>query len=360
MSEFSQTNSKLIAIVNERTEKYVETFIDKKRGSTIVSSEIDTSSLPGFISKHNGKVRDVYVCDNLVIIVSTDRQSAFDRALASVPYKGQVLNLVSNWWFEQTKNIVPNHILANPPHPSITIARKCFVFPVEFIMRGYISGTTSTSMWTNYAKGVRKYCGHILPDSLTKNMKLFSNLLTPTTKDDVHDELTSAEEIVSTGRMTLEDWTLCASYAHSIFDFSQKLSLEKGLILVDTKYEFGKDELGNIFLIDEIQTPDSSRYWIAESYESRMASGEEPENIDKEFLRRWYIQNCDPYQDEVLPQAPASLINELSRRYIMLYETITGQEFPFDEEAAATCKSEQAVIAEALQKYFAALPTAGK
>jgi phosphoribosylaminoimidazole-succinocarboxamide synthase len=160
------------------------------------------------------------------------------------------------------------------PHPNITIGKKCTVFPVEFVMRGYITGSTSTSMWTNYAKGVRNYCGHMLLDGLIKNQKLDAIKLTPTTKDDVHDELISAGEVVSSGRMSQQDWDVCASYAHKLFAFGQEKSLEKGLILVDTKYEFGKDDEGNIFLIDEIQTPDSSRYWIADTYEARMAAGE--------------------------------------------------------------------------------------
>lgn len=180
--------------------------------------------------------------------------------------------MTSNWWFDLTKDLIPNHIIASP-HPNITICKKCSVFPVEFVVRGYITGTTSTSMWTNYAKGVRNYCGHILPDNLKKNQKLDQILLTPTTKDDTHDELISAEEIVQSGRMTQADWDVCSNYALKLFEFSQKVALERGLLLVDTKYEFGRDcETGEILLIDEIQTPDSSRYWIAHSYQERMDS----------------------------------------------------------------------------------------
>lgn len=180
--------------------------------------------------------------------------------------------MTSNWWFNQTKDLIPNHIIASP-HPNITICRKCTVFPVEFVVRGYITGTTSTSMWTNYAKGVRDYCGHQLPDNLQKNQKLEKNLLTPTTKDDTHDELISAEEIVRSGRMTQEDWDICSNYALTLFEKSQQIALGKGLLLVDTKYEFGRDcETGKILLIDEIQTPDSSRYWLEHSYQERFDS----------------------------------------------------------------------------------------
>lgn len=209
-------------------------------------------------------------------------------------------------------------------------------------MRGYITGTTSTSMWTNYNKGVRNYCGHILPEGLVKNQKLDSNKLTPTTKDE-HDELISAEEIVASGRMSKEDWDICANYAEKLFAYSQNKAKEAGLILVDTKYEFGKDCNGNVVLIDEIQTPDSSRYWIETSYQSRFDANQEPENIDKEFLRKWYVSNCDPYKDETLPDAPRELVLELSRRYIMIYELLTMNKFDFNNSRT---------ISEALQSYF--------
>jgi phosphoribosylaminoimidazole-succinocarboxamide synthase len=292
-------------------------------------------------------VRDVYCCGEKVVIVATNRQSAFDRHLASIPFKGGVLNMTSAWWFDQTKHIVPNHVISCP-HASVMIGKKCTVFPIEFVMRGYITGSTSTSLWTHYKQGVRKYCGHVLPDGLEKNQILERNLLTPTTKDAVHDELISAEEIVTSGRMTQEDWDVAARYAHELFAFSQKKAAERGMILVDTKYEFGKDAEGNIVLLDEIQTPDSSRYWIASSYRDRIAAGQEPENVDKEFLRLWFAANCDPYKDETLPDAPAELVNELSRRYIMLYEVITGEKFDFSK-ALGSLEEVQAAVVHAMQ-----------
>jgi phosphoribosylaminoimidazole-succinocarboxamide synthase len=228
-------------------------------------------------------------------------------------------------------------------------------------MRGYITGTTSTSMWTHYAKGVRQYCGHNLPDGMKKNQKLKTNLLTPTTKDDTHDELISADEILSRNIMSAADWEVCSNYAQILFNFSQQKALEKGLILVDTKYEFGKDEAGNILLIDEIQTPDSSRYWISETYQHKFGGDLEPDNIDKEFLRKWFVERCDPYNDVTLPEAPSELITELSRRYstvkffqmiyiafryILLYEIITGEKFRFHSGNESELKS---IVLQAIQ-----------
>ncbi|CAM9969236.1 unnamed protein product, partial [Heterosigma akashiwo] len=317
----------------EKTNSYLEK-IDAARAFCLTNTEVPGDSLPGFQQKYVGKVRDVYRCEGCQILVSTDRQSAFDRNLASIPFKGQVLNLTSQWWFEQTKDFVPNHVVSTPD-PNVVVGKKCTVFPVEFVMRGYMTGSTGTSIWMNYSKGVREYCGHQLPEGLVRNQKLADNLLTPTTKDDTHDELISAAQVVESGRMTQEEWDVCAGYAHALFQFGQTKAAEQGFILVDTKYEFGKDSDGNILLIDEIHTPDSSRYWISSSYEARIAEGKEPENIDKEFLRLWFKENCDPYNDPELPEAPAPLVNEVSRRYIMLYEMITGQEFQFPADAAA-------------------------
>ena len=309
------------------TPEYLSRIADKV-DHTLTRTSLDTSSVSvSFESRQEGKVRDVYKCQDCVVIVATDRQSAFDRQLASIPYKGRVLNQTSLWWFHKTAHLVPNHVIATGSgsgstsaavHPNITIGRKCAVFPIEFVMRGYLTGSTSTSVWTNYNKGVRLYCGHTLPEGMVKNQQLSGgNLLTPTTKDDLHDELISGAEIVSSGRMTQEDYDICAAYSHALFAYSQQVASERGLILVDTKYEFGKTAEGHILLVDELQTPDSSRYWIAASYAARMAASPplEPENVDKEFLRRWYAERCDPYKDEVLPAAPRELVCELSRRY---------------------------------------------
>ncbi len=283
-----------------------------------------------FGQRYQGKVRDTYDTGDKLILITTDRQSAFDKVLASVPYKGQVLNLTSTWWFEKTEHIVPNHLIA-VPHPNVMIAKKCEVFPIEFVVRGYITGTTSTSLWTQYNKGVRNYCGIDLPQGLQKNQRLAMPLLTPTTKDKEHDRPISPAEIIAEGWMKKEDWEEASAAAMALFNYGTNVAAEHGLILVDTKYELGRDPSGRIVLVDEIHTPDSSRYWLKDSYEARFAEQKEPENIDKEFLRLWFIEHCDPYKDAVLPQAPKELIVTLASRYIQLYEMITGRAFSFTD-----------------------------
>ena len=281
-------------------------------------------------TKKTGKVRDQYDLGDKIALITTDRQSAFDRVLASIPFKGQVLNLTSAWWFEQTKHIIDNQVI-DIPDPNVTLAKKCKVFPIEFVVRGYITGSTSTSLWTVYNNGDREYCGNILEEGLVKNQKLDENMLTPTTKEEHHDRPISPEDIVKEGWMSQEDWDYCSNKALELFSFGQEKAADHGMILVDTKYEMGKDSDGNIVLIDEIHTPDSSRYWIADTYDERMKDGKEPQNIDKEFLRLWFVDNCDPYNDDELPDAPEDLVTELSSRYIYLYETITGGLFPFPD-----------------------------
>lgn len=284
--------------------------------------------------KYQGKVRDTYDLGDKLVLITTDRQSAFDRVLASVPFKGQVLNLTSAWWFEQTESIIPNHVIVIPD-PNVTIAKKCTVFPIEFVVRGYITGTTSTSLWTQYQNGVRNYCGHALSEGLQKNQRLDKPLLTPTTKQEHHDRPISPLEIIQEGWMTEEDWEIASHAAMRLFEFGVETAKRNGLILVDTKYEMGKDAEGNIVLIDEIHTPDSSRYWLASSYEQRFLQKLEPENIDKEFLRLWFAKECDPYHDKELPVAPDDLIVTLSSRYIQLYEMITGNTFKFPDASNA-------------------------
>lgn len=283
-----------------------------------------------FGKKYQGKVRDTYDLDNKLLLITTDRQSAFDRVLASVPFKGQVLNLISAWWFEKTEHIIPNHVIAIPD-PNVTLAKKCDVFPIEFVMRGYITGTTSTALWTQYEKGVRNYCGNALPEHMRKNQRLSKPIITPTTKDNNHDRPISPEEIIAEGWMSLKDWERAEEAAFKLFAFGTEVALKNNLILVDTKYEMGKDAEGNIVLVDELHTPDSSRYWLADSYEKNFSKNLEPEYIDKEFLRLWFKDHCDPYNDKVLPEAPQELIAELSNRYIKLFELITGNKFYYPD-----------------------------
>ena len=324
----------------ESTEHYKDR-IKAETNNTLIKTALPT----GF--KKTGKVRDQYDLDDKIALITTDRQSAFDRVLASIPFKGQVLNLTSAWWFEQTKHIIPNHVISIPD-PNVTLAKKCDVFPIEFVVRGYITGSTSTSLWTVYNNGDREYCGNVLPEGLKKNQKLETNMLTPTTKEEHHDRPIAPNEIINEGWMTKEDWSKCSQKALELFTFGQKKATDNGMILVDTKYEMGRDKAGNIVLIDEIHTPDSSRYWIANTYDKRIASGQEPQNIDKEFLRIWFVNNCDPYNDEILPNAPEELVTELSSRYIYLYETITGGLFPFPDPG----KSIQDRIIKNLNDYM--------
>jgi phosphoribosylaminoimidazole-succinocarboxamide synthase len=281
-------------------------------------------------AKYPGKVRDTYeVGDGRLLLLTTDRQSGFDRLLGAIPFKGQVLNRTSLYWFEQTRGIIGNHVLSSP-HANALIARKCKVLPIEFVVRGYMTGSTDTSIWTQYQKGVRNYCCHALPEGMKKNEPLPKNIVTPTTKEKEHDRPITAEEIVAEGWLTQQQWDFCSAKTLELFAFGQKLAAERGLILVDTKYEFGVTSEGEILLIDEIHTPDSSRYWLADSYAERLAAGQEPNMIDKEFFRLWFRDRCDPYKDAELPVPPPELIAELAARYIQLFEKITGLTFEPD------------------------------
>ncbi len=294
--------------------------------------------------KYTGKVRDVYIQPNRVIMVSTDRYSAFDRNLALIPCKGQVLTQISKFWFEQTKDIVPNHVM-DFPDPNVVVGKKCTVLPVEMVVRGYITGVTGTSTWTLYQKGQRDFGDFVLPEGMKKNQKLEKTVLTPTTKHEAHDRPLTSKMILEEKIMTPEVWQKVSNIALKLFARGQKVALERGLILVDTKYEFGITEDGEIMLVDEIHTPDSSRYWQVATYKERIEQGLEPENFDKEFLRLWFKNNCDPYKDEKLPEAPRDMVTELSRRYVKICEQITG--VPFEVETGDMGKR----IENNLKKY---------
>ncbi|EKD76080.1 MAG: hypothetical protein ACD_43C00231G0004, partial [uncultured bacterium] len=303
-------------------------MIDRERIKQQLNNCLTETHFERLGKKYNGKVRDTYDAGDRLILITTDRQSAFDRILAAIPFKGQVLNQVSLFWFDQTKDIVPNHVLASPD-PNVLIAKKCTVFPIEFVVRGYLSGVTVTAAWTAYNKGEREFCGNHLPDGMKKNQAFAEPIITPTTKSDTHDEKISAAEVVQKGLMTQTQWDTCAKYTLALFKRGQEIAQQHGLILVDTKYEFGQLPDGTIIVVDEIHTPDSSRYWIAKSYAEKFSRNEEPENIDKEFLRLWFRNHCDPYKDKEIPAAPAELVVELAARYIQLYEMITGREFVY-------------------------------
>ncbi|MBN2087183.1 phosphoribosylaminoimidazolesuccinocarboxamide synthase [Candidatus Peregrinibacteria bacterium] len=311
-----------------------------------LKNTLTKTDFQGVNSVYKGKVRDTYEKDGKYILVTTDRQSAFDRILASVPFKGSVLNLFSAFWFEKTKDIIDNHLISIPD-PNIAIVKKVTILPVEVVVRGYITGTTDTSAWVNYKNGERLFCGVQLPEGMKKNQKFDTPIITPTTKEEKHDAKISRDEIISKGLVSEENWNKVEKAALAIFQRGQEIAAEKGFILVDTKYEFGLDEMGNVILADEVHTPDSSRYWIADTYEERFNAGEEPQNFDKEFLRIWFVEHCDPYNDEVLPDAPDELVEELSYRYIDIYEKLTGKEFKYNADMPIHER-----IQKSLNQYF--------
>lgn len=281
--------------------------------------------------KYTGKVRDVYDQGDRLVLVTTDRHSSFDRIIAHVPHKGQVLNQISEFWCRKTEDIVPNHILAIPD-PNVTIAKKYKTVAVEAVVRGYMTGVTDTSLWTHYQKGKRDFGNFKLPDGMKKNQRLLRPVFTPSTKQDTHDRTLSPQELVNEGHVSREMIDQVEKVAIALYSRGAEIAQKRGLILVDTKYEFGVDDSGKLVLIDEIHTPDSSRYWQLDSYEERMEKGEEPQYFDKEFLRLWFKENSDPYNDATLPEAPQELVDELQARYIRMYEQITGEAFKPGEE----------------------------
>jgi phosphoribosylaminoimidazole-succinocarboxamide synthase len=278
--------------------------------------------------KESGKVRDSYsLADGRRLIVTTDRLSAFDRVLACVPYKGQVLNQLAAWWFEQTSRIVPNHAIT-VPDPNALLAREAVPFPVEVIVRGYITGVTTTALWYRYDLGEREIYGYRFPDGLRKNQALPEPIVTPTTKGGPtgHDERLTCAQVVSDGYLDASTWNRVLSAALAVFRQGQSAARRAGLILVDTKYEFGRSPDGRVMLIDEMHTPDSSRFWKADTYASRFDAGEEPESFDKEFVRLAYAEKG--YRGDGEPPAmPDDLWVFASLRYIRLYEMLTGMPF---------------------------------
>lgn len=301
--------------------------IDQFSATLLHDALVETDCLPG---RRSGKVRDLYREGDRLAIVSTDRLSAFDRPVTSIPLKGRILNLLSAWWFAETSPILGNHLLS-VPHPNVTIARACEPLPLEFVVRGYLTGSTSTSLWTHYREGRREYCGHRLPDGLRKNDPLPEPIVTPTTKDADGDEPISGDEAVRRGLIDAPTWERASAAALELFRFGSGVAADAGYVLADTKYEMGTGPGGTLLLVDEIHTPDSSRFWKAASLPGRLARGEEPESADKEFLRLWFADRCDPYRDEELPAAPDELRLELTRRYFTLYSALTGgHEIPFD------------------------------
>ncbi len=306
-----------------------------------VPNTLTDVDLVGFGEKTNGKVRDIYANGDERILITTDRVSAFDRVLGAIPFKGQVLNQLSAWWFEQTRDIVPNHLVALPD-PNVTIGKEAQPLPVEVIVRGFITGVTSTSLWTLYQQGERKPYGLTLPEGLQKNDPLPQPVITPTTKatGGAHDERLTRDEIIGGGLVDETLWQQVEEAAITVFLKGQAVAKQAGLVLVDTKYEFGLID-GKLALIDEIHTPDSSRYWIADVY----GADGEPESFDKEFLRRWFVQQG--YRGEGTPPTmPPEFIAQVALRYITAYEKLTGAAFepgemPYGERIARNLETYQ-------------------
>ncbi len=278
--------------------------------------------------KYAGKVRDCYTTnDGRRIIVVSDRISAFDRGLGTLPLKGQILNHVARFWFEATKHIAPNHVISTPD-PNVMIGVECTPLPVEMVVRAYLTGTTSTSIWVHYARGERTFCGHKLPDGMKRHQVLPEVIVTPSTKapHGSHDISASREEILKQTGMSEADFDRAAEMALALFREGQRLCAERGLILVDTKYEFGKTPDGHIVVIDEIHTPDSSRYWFESSYRERFEAGQDPESFDKEYVRR-YLAGVGFTGDGPIPHIPDEVRVEASLRYVRAVEQITGAPF---------------------------------
>lgn len=314
---------------------------------------LDDATIPELPNHYRGKVRDNYdLPDGRRLIIATDRLSAFDRNIAAVPFKGQVLTQIARFWFDHTADLCPNHVI-DYPDPNVLLCQRLDILPIEVVVRDYLAGTTATSVWSMYNCGRRDIYGLRFPEGLRENEKLPQTLITPTTKapDGEHDEPVSSAEIVDRGLLTAAQWREVSERALALFARGREIAKGRGLILVDTKYEFGLDRDGHILLADEIHTPDSSRYWFAESYPARFAACEPPDSFDKDFLRRWVAARVDPYRDPI-PPIPREVIAEAARIYISVFETITGQSF-------AVAQPERPVLERIranLRRYFCSRP----
>jgi phosphoribosylaminoimidazole-succinocarboxamide synthase len=293
-----------------------------------LDSILREATIPELPNHYRGKVRDNYdLPGGKRILIASDRLSAFDIILTAIPLKGQVLTQIARFWFDATRDICPNHVIEYPD-PNVVVGRHLKILPVEIVVRDYLAGTTSTSILSMYKAGRREMYGTRFPDGLRENQKLPQTIITPTTKaaDGGHDEPLTAAEILERGLLSKAQWQTVSERALALFARGREIAARHGLILVDTKYEFGLTEDGQILLADEIHTPDSSRYWFQASYESRLAAGERPESFDKDFVRTWVTARCDPYKDKI-PEIPREVILEAARIYISAYEMITGQRF---------------------------------
>jgi phosphoribosylaminoimidazole-succinocarboxamide synthase len=312
--------------------------------------DAEFKELPNF---YRGKVRDAYdLPDGRRLLIATDRQSAFDQVLAAVPYKGQVLTQTARYWFEVTEEICPNHVV-DYPDPNVAAVKKLDMLPIEMVVRDYLTGSTETSIWPMYERGERLLYGHQFSDGLRKNQKLPETIITPTTKAEQgeHDAPITEAEILETGLISEAHWRELLEKSLGLFAKGRELAARQGLILVDTKFEFGLDETGRIVVADEILTPDSSRYWVADSYMARFESGENPESLDKEFLRLWVSAQCDPYNDPI-PEIPVETLIEFSDKYIKLFELVTGRKFEKPAEDISAQDRIQQALSNYLPNYF--------
>ena len=300
--------------------------------ATYLDNILSDATIPELPNHYRGKVRDNYdLPDGRRIIIATDRLSAFDRIITAIPFKGQVLTQIARFWFDATSEICPNHVIEYPD-PNVLVCRRLDIMPVEIVVRDYLTGTTGTSIWPMYRAGRRDIYGIRFPDGLRENQKLPATIITPTTKafDGGHDEPLTPEEITGRRLLTHQQWRTVTDLSLGLFACGRTIAEQRGLILVDTKYEFGFDAAGRIVLADEIHTPDSSRYWIRDSYERCFSVGRPPESLDKDFVRRWVAERCDPYR-EPIPEIPSDIILEAARIYIGVFEKITGQSFVVPE-----------------------------
>ncbi|ACK51940.1 Phosphoribosylaminoimidazolesuccinocarboxamide synthase [Methylocella silvestris BL2] len=297
---------------------------------------LEDAFIPELPNYYRGKVRENYDLPNGErILIATDRVSAFDQNLASIPFKGQVLTDIARFWFEATADICPNHVRANPD-PNVVVVERLEMMPVEIIVRDYLAGSTATSILTMYKAGARRMYGLDFADGLRANEKLPQTIVTPTSKagHGSHDAPLTADEILDSGLLTPRQWEDVCEKALALFTRGREIAAGRGLILADTKYEFGFNAEGHIVLADEIHTPDSSRYWLEETYPERLESGGAPDSLDKDFIRNWVSARCDPYRDPI-PQIPPDVILEAAATYIRTFETISGRSFVFPEDQSA-------------------------
>ena len=308
-------------------------MISEDRIRAELRNTLNETNFPGLGERHQGKVRESYIQKDRRVIITTDRVSAFDCIIGTIPFKGQVLNQLAAFWFEKTKDIVANHIISIPD-PNVMVVHECEQLPLEFIVRGYITGVTKTSAWYNYEKGVRYFCGNTLPEGLKKDEKFARPILTPTTKHEKHDRPISREEAIQEGLIDAATFDAAGAICLKLFEAGVMHAASQGLILVDTKYEIGRLN-GQLVASDEIHTPDSSRYWFADTYEELFKAGKDQRKIDKEYVREWLVSQG--FRGDGEPPALTEDVRiEAAKRYIQAYEQVTGQEFRIIDEPVAS------------------------